>query len=358
MGPAFGAAMVLAMIVTAFVLQSPTTSPLRTAALWLVLISVFNLLPLGILDGGRIVTSISYSTHRVVGLVASAVVLVLAVLATVALRSVLLGLLAVAAFLEMRAASRQRLMTKELARIGCDRKRVREAIVATWQRLGTSVVGRADLAVRKAGVAKRLLRHLQPFFSGQIDTPRMRWWQVGVAAGLYVGTLLFFLTAVGVLVLGLGTGAQEAYNRGDEAYQRGDLAAAVGAYEEALEKNPGFSNARVCLASVLMRMDRFDDAVSQLRLVLESDPTYPGIYIWLGAANRCCGNEQLAIEQFTKAIQLDPADAAAYRRRAEAYWSIGDFDNAWADVRVCHQLGGNCDGDFIENLKHDSRRSP
>ena len=42
--------------------------------------------------------------------------------------------------------------------------------------------------------------------------------------------------------------------------------------------------------------------------------------------------------------------AEAYHNRAIAYYYLKEYDKAWADVRMCRQLGGTPNADFLANL--------
>jgi Tfp pilus assembly protein PilF len=53
------------------------------------------------------------------------------------------------------------------------------------------------------------------------------------------------------------------------------------------------------------------------------------------------GKIQEAIDQFTKAIALDPSYLAAWQRRAEAYQRLGRPKEAAEDIRRLQALGGH-----------------
>lgn len=66
MGPFWGAALAL---VTALVGQQIHSPLLLSVALWMGVLNAFNLLPLGILDGGQVLESFAYSINKKLGIV-------------------------------------------------------------------------------------------------------------------------------------------------------------------------------------------------------------------------------------------------------------------------------------------------
>jgi tetratricopeptide (TPR) repeat protein len=59
---------------------------------------------------------------------------------------------------------------------------------------------------------------------------------------------------------------------GDLLQQRGDLAAALGHYEEALQIEPSATEARLELAGILGRLDRYDEAAEEYARVVAAEP--------------------------------------------------------------------------------------
>ncbi len=66
MGPIWGFALAL---ITAFVYLGTENPIFAAGASWMAMVNLFNLLPINPLDGGRIMKSIAYSVHSIVGLV-------------------------------------------------------------------------------------------------------------------------------------------------------------------------------------------------------------------------------------------------------------------------------------------------
>ena len=59
-----------------------------------------------------------------------------------------------------------------------------------------------------------------------------------------------------------------------------------------------------------------------------------------GVANYYLKQYPAAVEDFTKAIELNPTWADAFANRAEAYRALGQEDNAEADEERAKELGG------------------
>ena len=53
-------------------------------------------------------------------------------------------------------------------------------------------------------------------------------------------------------------------------------------------------------------LDAYEDAKAPLQKCIELDPNYAECYHWLGQAMLWTGNEQAALENFSKAIEHDP----------------------------------------------------
>lgn len=58
-----------------------------------------------------------------------------------------------------------------------------------------------------------------------------------------------------------------------------------------------------------------------------------------------------ALADFTKALAIDPAYALAYESRAIAYYHLGDYARAWADVERAQALGHQVSPPLLEALR-------
>ena len=57
-----------------------------------------------------------------------------------------------------------------------------------------------------------------------------------------------------------------------------------------------------------------------------------------------------ALADLSRAVALSPTNAMSYQNRAVAYYKLGRFDEAWADVKQCYRLGGAPYASFIDAL--------
>ena len=68
------------------------------------------------------------------------------------------------------------------------------------------------------------------------------------------------------------------------------------------------------------------------------------------------GRYDVAIRDYTKAVELAPERALPHVNRGAAYFKKGDYDKAWADVKECQHLGGKVDPAFLAELRKASGR--
>ena len=65
-------------------------------------------------------------------------------------------------------------------------------------------------------------------------------------------------------------------------------------------------------------------------------------------AHRCKGMDDKAVQDFNKAMELDPKFGRPYRNRAMVYFDKGDFDKSLADLQKAQGLGYKVDPDFLK----------
>jgi len=338
MGPVFGAVITLGAAIAMFVSRGQVPFLREIAVSWAA-ISLFNLLPLGVLDGGRIVASIAYSTHRIVGVVASVATALLCVLAAVFLRGWLLGVVALMAFAELAGAGARRRLARDLSNLGCDPARIRAAMLACWEKLGPLDPESSGRAAKKASAAKREMTFLRPFLSGQLETLRMTFPRILAAIGLYLGLLLFFVVVLALAAsVGTGAGAEAHLDRGNAHLGRGEHDAAIAAYESAIRLKPDYAEAHYNLGFSYGQMGRYDEEVAEYTKAIELKPDCQVAYRARGVAYDNQGDYDRAMADLTKAIQLDSNDALAYGNRGIVYSDMRQLDKAIADYTEAIRL--------------------
>jgi tetratricopeptide (TPR) repeat protein len=75
-----------------------------------------------------------------------------------------------------------------------------------------------------------------------------------------------------------------------------------------------------------------------------------------GVAHHDKGEYDLAISDYTKAIEINPKHAFAYNNRAVAYYFKGEYDKAQEDVHKAQSLGDQVHPGFLKALREASGR--
>ena len=83
-------------------------------------------------------------------------------------------------------------------------------------------------------------------------------------------------------------------------------------FKKGLAHNPGYAHAHVGYAWYLAAMERFDEAIAEIKMAQDLDPLLPSYYAFAIAIYTYSGRFEEAIEQFHKAIELDPNMGLAY----------------------------------------------
>ena len=135
--------------------------------------------------------------------------------------------------------------------------------------------------------------------------------------------------------------------RGIRAYERGDLADAIRYYSNAIELNPTdsvftfitYSNRG--LAYFFQR--NLELAIEDYTTTIELQPNSPLAYINRGGAYCEQDNLELAIADFTKAIELNPGDDQGYYNRGVVHQKQGNLEQAIEDYTTAIELNPDND---------------
>jgi tetratricopeptide (TPR) repeat protein len=87
------------------------------------------------------------------------------------------------------------------------------------------------------------------------------------------------------------------------------------------------------------RQGHYDLAINNYTKAIELDPNYIDAYLNRGNAYFEKGRIRLAIADFDQAIELSPRYASAYNNRGMAYYSQGVKNQAIADIKKALELG-------------------
>ncbi|GAA1415912.1 hypothetical protein GCM10009639_70030 [Kitasatospora putterlickiae] len=84
-------------------------------------------------------------------------------------------------------------------------------------------------------------------------------------------------------------------------------------------------------STVLTGLGRLDEALADLRSVIETDPNYPEYHFDLGNLLRRRGDEEGALAAYETALRLGPPFPEVYYNRGDVRCSLGDVEGALAD---------------------------
>ncbi|HTQ56028.1 MAG TPA: tetratricopeptide repeat protein [Bryobacteraceae bacterium] len=138
--------------------------------------------------------------------------------------------------------------------------------------------------------------------------------------------------------------ATEFYRLFDVASELGDkkdYEAAIRAWNQALELNPGDAKALSNLGVVLATVGRTSEAIAQYRKAVASESDYPDGYTNLGIALAREGRLDEAIPNLRKAVQLSPWDAKVHSNLGTALAESGVAGEAMAECEKAVQIAPN-----------------
>ncbi len=96
---------------------------------------------------------------------------------------------------------------------------------------------------------------------------------------------------------------------------------------------------QLTMAEDLLTAGDFDQAITEIEQVLESDPDLALAHLMLGYAYKNKESYDESIACFTRAIALDPEYAEAYLNRALAYAMTGGYDQVLTDLNKAIDIG-------------------
>jgi serine/threonine-protein kinase len=178
--------------------------------------------------------------------------------------------------------------------------------------------------------------------------------------------------------------------RGLVHLEKGNLDLAIADCNKAIELNPRWAIPYYGRGVAYEKKGQHDLATADFTRAVEIAPDLADVYAHRGAVYLDIRNWSCAIEDYTKAIELGPDDAAAYcnrgsayshqeahdkamldfekalalnprlkqayNNRAAIYFMRGDYEKAWACVKACEDLGGQCSPDLMRDLRRASGR--
>ena len=121
-------------------------------------------------------------------------------------------------------------------------------------------------------------------------------------------------------------------------------------YNNVLRVDPNNTNANYAKAKLLQDLGKIDEALKIYENILATDKTCEHCYYNMGAIYLEIKKEpKKALEQFTKAIELNPNYVEAYFARGYTYSKLKDKESAKADYNMCLKIQPNYDA-AVEEL--------
>src|SRR3989338_4019577 len=99
-------------------------------------------------------------------------------------------------------------------------------------------------------------------------------------------------------------------------------------WRDVVKKSPYRARGHNNLGNAYNNKGQYDRAIENFNKALALDPNYTHAYYNLGAAYGNKGQHDMVIESFNKAIALNPNDALAYYNLGTAYNNKGQHDRA------------------------------
>ncbi|HEY3306409.1 MAG TPA: tetratricopeptide repeat protein [Candidatus Binatia bacterium] len=114
----------------------------------------------------------------------------------------------------------------------------------------------------------------------------------------------------------------------DQLLERGRAAAATEEYRRALQASPGSPIILNKLARVLIRQERYQEALPHLKRAQDLDPDSVGTYVQLGRLRHASKEFAAAKADLEEALQINPFNPEIHRLLSEVYGALGEQEQA------------------------------
>lgn len=132
--------------------------------------------------------------------------------------------------------------------------------------------------------------------------------------------------------------APEYIEEGKRLLDKGEHEKSVRAFTDALALDQKAIAAHEGRARAYAALKKYDDALKDLDQVVQSNPKSASMLTMRGAVRCDNGNFQQAVDDCTKAIELDADHASAYLQRGNAYRKLNNDDLARGDFETADRL--------------------
>jgi tetratricopeptide (TPR) repeat protein len=127
---------------------------------------------------------------------------------------------------------------------------------------------------------------------------------------------------------------QAHYNLGSIALTKGDVRRALKNYQKCNEINPKYAQAYMMQGLIKFLARKKDgESIALFDKALQADSSYSLTYFWKGLANISLEKPQECLKNWDTLIRLQPENALYLILRGCLYIELGDFDNAFNDLR-------------------------
>ncbi len=99
-----------------------------------------------------------------------------------------------------------------------------------------------------------------------------------------------------------------------------------------------------------------DLAISDFTKAIENNPEFANAHFYRGRAYFRKGEHDKSLSDLTEAIELDPALAVAYGERAVIHFIRKEYDKVWENIHKQESLGLQADPGFLKALREASGR--
>lgn len=132
----------------------------------------------------------------------------------------------------------------------------------------------------------------------------------------------------------------EGFLRGQRHFLRGEYGRSILGFGLALESGMDPAKVRLPLGLAYLKNSNFTEAITELTLALEHDPTNDHVLFLRGMARCNRGDMVGAVEDFTMALHFNPRRAMALVGRSLAYRSLHRDEAAKLDMQAALDIGG------------------
>lgn len=143
---------------------------------------------------------------------------------------------------------------------------------------------------------------------------------------------------------------QQLYTQGRVAFERGDYIYAAQAFAQLLQREPRNEHFLLGMASTLVKLYRFGEAMKILQKAVKLKPMMPELHCLMGNIEQTCLNDKAAIMHYERTLAIRKGYTPAIQGLIEMYRKVGRFDDAVVLVRKAVEESDTPDPHLAEAL--------